>query len=475
MFCRTALILLLCVTAAAQDAPAPPGAAPQGDTAPDAPDALETSEQAVKVDAAADDDEIARRLRDIYDASERYTDLTVEVRDGIVFLTGRTTDDDYRDWASSLARRTQDVVAVVNNLTVVPPALDQHPIRQESVELWRGFVRSLPLIGVGLVLLVASLLLAGVISRLLTYPLRHITDSELLRNVARKLAAVLIVVGGVVLFLRVSGLTAVALTVVSGTGLFGLVIGFAFRDIAENFLASILLSIRTPFHLGDVIEVEGYTGVVSRVSARGTVLVDFQGNHIQIANATVYKSTIRNLTANPKMRLDFSLGIGYDASVTLAQATAVGILRDHDAVLDEPEPLVLVDSLGASTINLKVYFWINGHAMSALKVKSALMRQVLRGLESAGISMPDDAREIIFPQGVPVVREDRDGSTPGTAGSAPSPPLRKASAQTMADDQRPDATSAEGNLTSEVNNIREQAREARDPEGGPDVVGPNAG
>ena len=145
----------------AQDAPAPPAPAPQTETTPDAPDALETSEQTVKVDAAADDAEIAQRLRDIYDASERYTNLNVEVRDGIVFLEGETDNDDYREWASSLARRTQDVVAVVNNLGVVPPALDEHPIRQETVELWRGFVRSLPLIGVGLVLLIASLLLAG--------------------------------------------------------------------------------------------------------------------------------------------------------------------------------------------------------------------------------------------------------------------------------------------------------------------------
>ena len=306
------------------------------------------------------------------------------------------------------------------------------------------------------------------ISRLLTYPLRHVTDSDLLRNVARKLAAVLVVVGGVVLFLRITGLTAVALTVVSGTGLFGLVIGFAFRDIAENFLASILLSIRTPFHLGDVIEVEGYTGVVSRVSARGTVLVDFEGNHIQIANATVYKSTIKNLTANPNMRLTFSLGIGYDASVTHAQETAVGILRDHEAVLDKPEPLVLVDSLGASTINLKAYFWINGHAMSALKVKSAMMRRVLRGLEAEGISMPDDAREIIFPQGVPVHRVG------GDTGQAVAPPPPEASDATIAADLRQDATDAEGGLTSEVGAIREQARQARDPEGGPDVVGPGS-
>ncbi len=65
---------------------------------------------------------------------------------------------------------------------------------------------------------------------------------------------------GLYLVLKVSGMTRLAMTVLGGTGLVGLVIGFAFRDIAENFLASILLSVQNPFRYGDLIEVAGYLG-----------------------------------------------------------------------------------------------------------------------------------------------------------------------------------------------------------------------
>ena len=97
----------------------------------------------------------------------------------------------------------------------------------------------------------------------------------------------------------------------SGTGLIGLILGFAFRDIAENFIASLLLSIQRPFKIDDVIEVEGRLGIVKKVTARATTLVDYDGNHIQIPNATVYKNIIKNLTAYPKMRGKVEIGIGY--------------------------------------------------------------------------------------------------------------------------------------------------------------------
>ncbi|MEM8739570.1 MAG: mechanosensitive ion channel family protein [Planctomycetota bacterium] len=436
---------------------------------PDTEAQLETTEQTVRVDDSAADVDIAERLREIFTASGRYDGLVVEVRDGIVFIDGVATQDDHKQWATDLARRTEDVVAVVNNLEVVPPpVLEQVTFTAELIDIGREALRSLPWVGLGLVILAVSLVVAWLVVRLIDWPLRRATDSRLLRNVARKAAGLVVVVAGVVLFLRVSGLTAVALTVLSGTGLFGLIVGFAFRDIAENFLASILLSVQTPFRLGDVIEVAGYTGVVQKVTPRGTVLVDFDGNHIQIANSTVYKSTLKNLTANPQMRVQIDLGIGYDASVKRAQEVVMDLLRGHSAVLDDPEPMVLVDTLGAATINLRIYFWIDGHEHSLLKIKSAVVRRALRAVERAGISLPDEAREVIFPQGVPVA---------GGGGEADREAVERASAEqrqrrddAAAADLAEETTEAEGGLTSEVPEIREQAARSREPEGGPGIV-----
>ena len=228
---------------------------------------------------------------------------------------------------------------------------------------------------------------------------------------------------GIYLALRISNLTNLAATVLGGTGLIGLVVGIAFRDIAENFLASVLISVKCPFSMGDLIQVEGHKGLVRGVSTRGTTLMTLEGNHVQIPNSVVYKSVIQNFTANPNIRLDFLVGVDYGDSIAEAQQTILETVRGHQAVLAQPEPLVLVQELASSTVNLQILFWINGETHSLLKVRSAVIRQVKRSLDESGFTLPDESREVIFPKGVPVRMLDhsappRGGGSAGEGGAS---------------------------------------------------------
>lgn len=470
-----ACFLLAGVDALAQAAPPEASAASQAET-PDDPQGISED---IALDPGVADRAIIDRLTVIYETSGWFEALEISAVDGVVILDGQADHQDARDWATQVAEATEGVSVVINRLDIsVPPSIDAYSVQESLAELWRGFYRLLPLIGIGLLVLILSAVAARFLSRWLALPIARLTDSRLLVSISQKLLVVFIILVGLIFFLRLSGLTGIAVTIASGTGVLGLIIGFAFRDIAENFLASVLISIQTPFQLGDVIEVEGHTGVVHKVTARGTVLVDFNGNHIQIANATIYKSTLKNYTANRKRRLTFVIGIGYDASVTAAQDVAMGVLREHPAVLDDPEPLVLVDQLGAATISLKVYYWIDGIEHSMLKVQSAMMRRVLRAVERAGISLPDEAREIIFPNGVQVAMQEPQGDrgdrgeTSAAMGSA-EPSLQEKEEkkrETVVADLADDATRSEGDLSSEVAEIQTQAAESREVEGGNDIL-----
>ena len=110
---------------------------------------------------------------------------------------------------------------------------------------------------------------------------------------------------------------------------------------------------------------------------------------MQVPNSTVFKSTLRNFTSNPNRRDDFIVGIGYDDSITFAQEVALKVLAEHPAVLHDPEPLVLVENLGSSTVNLRIYFWLDGGQHSWAKVKSSVIRLTKRAFQDAGISLPD--------------------------------------------------------------------------------------
>ncbi len=269
-------------------------------------------------------------------------------------------------------------------------------------------------------------------------------------------AGALVFLFGTYIVLRISGLTQLALTVVGGTGLIGLAVGIAFRDITENFLASVFLSMQRPFETGDLVEVAGVAGYVQQLNVRTTILMTLDGNLVQVPNAVVYKSNLRNFTTNCNRREDFVVGIGYDDSVNDAQEIARKVLADHPAVLHDPEPWVLADSMGRSTINLRVYFWLDGREHSNLKVRSSVIRLVKLAFQKHGISMPDEAREVVFPRGVPVTMLDRK---PGDANGAM--PAKRLPIEVPREDLDAVSTRAEGGLSSEAGVIEEQARQAQ--------------
>ncbi|MEX0643556.1 MAG: mechanosensitive ion channel family protein [Pirellulales bacterium] len=353
----------------------------------------------VDVKPVARDEEIRERLQSVLDATGWFTEPQVRVEKGVVFLNGRTETDELKKWAGDLARSTQDVVAVANRMDVSEPsAWDFGPAWSGLLVLWRDFLRSLPFFAFGLFILALSVGAGIVATRGARAFLRRRIRANLLRNVIARSVGVLVFLFGTYIVLRVSGLTQLALTVVGGTGLIGLAVGIAFRDITENFLASIFLSMQRPFETGDLVEVTGVTGYVQQLNVRTTILMTLDGNLVQIPNATVYKSNLRNFTTNANRREDFVVGIGYDDSINEAQEIARKVLVDHPAVLNDPEPSVLADSLGRATINLRVYFWLNGREHSWLKVRSSVIRLVKLAFQKHGISMPDEAREVVFPR-----------------------------------------------------------------------------
>jgi len=418
----------------------------------------------VEVEPHADDQQIAARLQRILEATDWFHEPRVRVDEGVVFLSGSTTSEEHRQWARNLALRTRDVVAVVNRIEVVErPLWDLSPAFAELRDLWRRAIQISLLVVFALLVLVIFWFAARFAAALARRVFHERVSNRLLREVAAKTLALLVFILGLYLVLRISGLTRLALTVVGGTGVVGIIVGIAFRDIAENFLASILISMQNPFQTGDLIEVAGYEGFVQRVTTRGTVLIALDGTYIQIPNSTIYKSTIRNTTANPKNRQEFTIGISYDDPIAYAQEVALRVLREHPTVLDDPEPLVLVEGLGTSTVNLRVLFWINSNAYSMLRVRSSVMRLVKRAFQDAAITLPDEAREVIFPKGVPL-------APPGDGHPHPAPPPKKTA--DLSEDEQQVSTAAEGDLRNEADEIEAQARQSRMPEQGEDLLAP---
>jgi len=318
-------------------------------------------------------------------------------------------------------------------------------------------LEKLPSILLGVLIFAMFFWLSRPIGNFLTKPLAKSTTSKLIQMVISRTMSMLVILIGLYILLRLVGLTQFAVALLSGTGVLGLIIGFAFKDIAENFLSSLLLSVQRPFKIGDIIEVEGYLGVVNKMTSRATTLVDFNGDHVQLPNATIYKNVIRNLTANPLMRSTIDIGVGYDADFDHAQSLATNIMLAHPAVLDDPAPQVLVDSLGASTCNLRLYFWVNSEINSQFKVSSVLMKRVVETFLAEDIAMPDDAREriILNPEFLAQPSVENSKQVAATSENI----TKKSSSEISNED-----------TSSDHDEIREQAAQARDPEQGANIL-----
>lgn len=450
------------------------------------PNEIESVSRIIDTDKSPNDQKVKDRIESILDASSKYESLGVRVDDGIVFLEGVAKDLIYIEWAADIAKNVDGSVAVINNIDTAPvDYFTIQPIKNELLKVWFKGLEILPMVVFGLVTLFVFFSMSRPISSWLMKPISYVSDSQLIQAVLRRVISIFIMLIGFYFFLRIAGLTQFAIAIISGTGMLGLILGFAFRDIAENFISSLLISVQRPFQIGDVIEVSSHKGVVRKVTARGTTLIDFDGNYIQIPNSIIYKNVIQNFSANPKVRGQFVVGIGYDASIQNAQELALNLMLEHKAVLNDPEPQVLVDQLGSSTVNLKLYFWIDSETYAVNKVASLLMRQVMRAFENSGISMPDDAREVIFPNGVPVminneknsnqVNDDHKGDKHNRFikekyVSSIGAEISSVGYTHLDRDLHHDDKEATDDLGTDMHDIRKQADATRDPEEGDNII-----
>jgi len=181
------------------------------------------------------------------------------VPEGIVFIDGIAETEAHREWAGQVARTIQDVVAVVNRIEVQARVdWDLTPAWAEARGLVQQGQRVLPLLLLASIVLIPCWLAARLVTRLARVLLARWIETPLLLKVLARAIGIPVLLLGLYLVLQFAGLTRLAVTVLGGTGLIGLAIGFVFRDIAENFLTSLLLSIRNPFNSGDFIEIGAF-------------------------------------------------------------------------------------------------------------------------------------------------------------------------------------------------------------------------
>ncbi|MEO9526253.1 MAG: mechanosensitive ion channel family protein [Roseibium sp.] len=348
---------------------------------------------------SGDDHAIEVRIEGIFSELEGLESISVSVKSGVVDLAGTVTESVLAKRAEALAGRVAGVVAVQNSI-VEETALEERlvPVYERlQSRVFQG-ISYLPLLVVAVLVLMFAGFTGFLIARL-EWPWNRLAPNAFVADLLRQLIRIFFLISGVVLALDVLGATAVIGTLLGAAGIVGLAVGFAVRDTVENYIASIMLSIRQPFSPKDFVRIEGHEGFVISLTSRATILMEADGNHIRIPNAIVFKSTIINYSTNPQRRFVFELGVDSDSDLDEALEVGLETVRGQDFVLREPSPDAWINKLGDSNVVLTFAGWIDQNRTDFLRARSEAMRLVKGALEDRGFSLPEPIYRLRFDGG----------------------------------------------------------------------------
>ncbi|MEW2913625.1 mechanosensitive ion channel domain-containing protein [Leisingera sp. JC11] len=348
---------------------------------------------------AVRDSEILSRIEKLLGQIDGFGGVEVSVTEGVVRVTGQVIDNAAQDRLTQIINRVAGVVAIENE-TEISGTLEERlaPAMERIAGRTRNILANGPIF---LVALTAFLVVAAG-GWLLTTRIgiwTRLAPNAFIADVYRAVARILFILTGLVLALDILNATALIGAVLGAAGVVGLALGFAVRDTVENFIASILLSLRQPFRPNDFVDIQGDQGTVARLTSRATILISPEGNHIRIPNATVFKGRIVNFTRDPRRRFGFDLGVDADADLAAALATAVAALEAQQFVLKEPEVGAWISEVGDSNVILTFTGWVDQTRVDFAKARGEAIRAAKLAMEAAGFGLPEPTYRVRLDRG----------------------------------------------------------------------------
>ena len=343
---------------------------------------------------AGSDARIADRIRGIFGELPAFANVTVEVQQGVVSLQGTVPTQDDVARAETIVGRIAGVVTVENAIErdVSVGSAGGLGNLQSKID---DFLALLPLMGLAIVV---ALVIAGIgyLIAGLTGVWHRLAPNSFLAELIASAIRFAFVVGGVVVALDMIGASALLGAVLGGAGVIGIALGFAMRDTIENYVASLMLSLRQPFRANDLVLIDDLEGRVIRLTSRATILMTLEGNHLRIPNAQVFKAVITNFTTNPQRRFQFDLGVDADDDAQAARKLGRETLGALDFVLDDPPAEARIIEVGDSNVVIRFLAWIDQREADWWKAQSRAIPAVKTALEDAGFGLPEPIYRLRF-------------------------------------------------------------------------------
>ncbi|MBE0423979.1 MAG: mechanosensitive ion channel [Lutibacter sp.] len=268
------------------------------------------------------------------------------------------------------------------------------------LDLYHSLVDKLPTILIALVILTIGFLIAAGLKNLILKKIKPRLTNNLSADFIAQVTTIIIRLIVVVMALNLLGFKSFTTQILAGAGILTFIIGFAFKDIGENFLAGIILAFKSPFRLKDLIESGNILGYVQELNLRETLVKTPDGKDVFIPNGQILKNPLINYTLDGFLRYEFIIGLDYKSNIVEGLKIISDSVSEISDVLNtkNKKTTVLIDELTASTINFKILFWIDTFKGTSKtyhnNIRSAVIDKVVQNLLKNGFYLPSTIVEI---------------------------------------------------------------------------------
>lgn len=261
-------------------------------------------------------------------------------------------------------------------------------LQSEISTYYSSLISVLPKIALGIVLSTVLFILLSYARKQIFKMILKRAEDPLFVNFLERIVGFFNTIITILFFLYVIGLEGIAGTILAAAGVTAFVIGFAFKDIGENFLAGIILAFKRPFKIGDTIESNKVVGTILALNIRDTHIKTSDGKDVFIPNAQIIKNPLFNYTTDGYVRKGFTIAVENGTEVEKARKAIIDSLSTVKGIIsDYKKPLAFATEFNSSTIQLEVQFWVNtfDKSVSEKEVINQALVKVYGGLAKAGI------------------------------------------------------------------------------------------
>ena len=262
---------------------------------------------------------------------------------------------------------------------------------------WEAFVSMIPNMALAIVVLLFFIVLARFGAKLFRKLFYETSKRKSLTNLFTTIVQSSILGIGIFIMLSILQLDKAVTSILAGVGIIGLALGFAFQDIAANFISGIILAFRTPFKIGDIIQVKDIMGTVMGSNLRVILLKTFTGQEVFVPNRDVLQHPIFNFSILGKRRIDVSVGVSYGDDLDKVETVVLETIKNLDGVIDHENTVFDYEEFAESSINFNIRFWIKYPGSPGyFTVKSNAIKAIKKALDENDIMIPFPIRTLDF-------------------------------------------------------------------------------